>query len=210
MSHRNLDYILIVNSEPDVADLFAEMLLMDAKKYVINTAHTGKDCLLTINRDKPGMILMDMELPDMKGWDLIKQIKDSQPDMPIVIVTAKLPEIDDFSQFSMVSDYLVMPVTIDCLLVAVRDALEIPVILDRCIETVKGRKGSEGHILEANIMLLKQSIGYRKLLILMEQLYPGKKLQDYPNIRSMMDTLRLEIGRMHSELETFKRDCLIV
>jgi DNA-binding response OmpR family regulator len=209
MNRKSLKYILIVNSEPDIADLFAEMLLMDEKKYVINTAHTGKDCLLTLKRDKPDIILLDTELPDMDGWDLINKIKEREPHTPIVIITAKPPAMYDFSHFSMISDYLIRPVTIDCLHLAIRDALEIPVILDKCIETIKSAKGKDMNLLENNILLLKQSINDRKLLILMMQIYPSIKLINSPDVRSMIDTLKIRIERAQCELETFKKDCLL-
>ncbi len=209
MSRKNLNYILIVNSEPDIADLFAEMLLMDTRKYVINTAHTGKDCLMTLKRDGPDMILLDTELPDMGAWELINKIRETEPYIPVVIVTAKLPTMYDFSRFSMVSDYLIKPITIDSLHIAVRDALEIPVLLDKCIETIKSTNGKDMNLLENNILLLKQSISDRKLLILMMQLYPGKKLINNPDVRSMIDTLKIRIERAQNELENFKKDCLL-
>ncbi len=209
MNRKNLKYILIVNSEPDIADLFAEMLLMDEKEYIINTAHTGKDCLLTLKRDNPDMILLDTELPDMDGWELINKIKEIEPLIPVVVVTAKPPTMYDFSHFSMISDYLIKPVTMDCLHIAVRDALEIPALLDKCIETIKNVKGKDTNLLETGLMLLKQSISDRKLLILMLQLYPGMKLIHNPDVRSMIDTLKIRIEKAQSELETFKKDCLL-
>lgn len=209
MSRKSLNYILIVNSEPDIADLFAEMLLMDVEKYIINTAYTGKDCLLTLKRDKPDMILMDIELSDMDGWDLIKKIKESRPHMPVVIVTAKPPAMDDFLRLTMVSDYLMKPVTIDSLFMAVRDALEIPALIDKCIETVKGFREKDRQHLEQNILLLKQSINDRKLFIMMRQLYPEKELEKYPDFRKMLNTLKIKIDRAHNEINAFKKDCLI-
>ena len=69
---------------------------------------------------------MDIELPDMGGWDLIEKIKKNNPDLPIVVNTSKIPGINDMFRLSMVSDYLMKPVTLDCLHMAVRDAIEIP------------------------------------------------------------------------------------
>ena len=209
MSRKSLNYILVVNSEPDIADLFAEMLLMDVEKYIINSAYTGKDCLLTLKRDKPDMILMDIELSDMDGWELIKKIKESRPHMPVVIVTEKPPAMDDFQRLTMVSDYLMKPVTIDSLFMAVRDALEIPALIDKCIETVKGFREKDRRHLEQNILLLKQSINDRKLFIMMRQLYPDKELEKYPGFRAVLHALKIKIDRAHNEINATKRDCLI-
>ncbi|KCZ71138.1 response regulator [Candidatus Methanoperedens nitroreducens] len=209
MIPKKSNYVLIVNSEPEIADLFAEMLLIDIEKYRFNIAHTGRDCLITMKRDMPDMILLDIELSDMDGWELIKKIKELKPGMPVVIITAKPPCMDDFSRLSMVSDYLVKPVTIDCLHMAVRDALEIPPLLDKCLETMNISKDEDLSVLEKNILLLRQGISDRKLFILMRQLYPDRKLKNDSHSRLLLDDLRLKIDRAHNELEEFRRGCLI-
>ncbi|NJD76789.1 MAG: response regulator [Candidatus Methanoperedens sp.] len=209
MSNKKLKYLLIVNSEPDIADLFAEMLLMDIEKYIINTAYTGKDCLLTLKRDRPDMVLLDLELSDMDGWELVEKIKESKPDIPIVIVTSKIPGVDDFTRLSMVSDYLMKPVTIDCLYMAVRDALEIPALVENCIKTLKGFNEIDRALLEKNIRLLRQSISDRKFFIMMRQLYPERKAKNETGIMRKLEALKIKIDREHSELEDFKKRCLI-
>src|SRR3989304_2236066 len=113
MNQKKKRSILVVNSEPDMADLFAEMLLTDVNPYIVTTTFTGKGCLSGIKKNKPDMVLMDIELSDMDGWDLIEKIKNYHPDMPIVIITSRTPLIDDMSLLSQVSDYLVKPVTLD-------------------------------------------------------------------------------------------------
>jgi len=207
----NSSYVLIVNSEPEIADLFAEMLLMAVEKYRFNIAYTGKDCLATLKRDVPDLILMDVELSDMDGWELFEKIKESGHDIPVVITTAKAPCMDDFSHLLMVSDYLMKPVTIDSLHMAVRDPLEIPALLGNCLETMKNFKDREEimHLLEKNIVLLKQSINDRKLFVLMRQLYPDKKLKNDAQTRLLLDGLRIRIDRAHNEIEEFKKGCLI-
>ncbi|VVB54717.1 Chemotaxis response regulator protein-glutamate methylesterase [uncultured archaeon] len=82
--------ILVVNSDPDIADLFAEMLRSDENNYIVTTTFTGKECLWEIGKNKPDMVLMDIELPDMNGWDLTGKIKANNPDMPIVVITSKI------------------------------------------------------------------------------------------------------------------------
>lgn len=210
MIRKKPNYVLIVNGEPEMADLYAEMLLMDVEKYRFNIAYTGKDCLLSFKRDMPDIILMDIELPDIDGWELIKRVKEQEPDMPVVIITSKPPTMDDYSRFHMVSDYLMRPVTLDCLHIAVRDALEVPSLLETCIETVKTLEDKEEslYILEKKILLLKQSISDRKFFIMMRQLYPDKELEDGSNTGLLLEGLRIKIDREHSEIEEFKKGYL--
>ncbi len=129
--------------------------------------------------------------------------------MPVVVITAKPPIMDDFSRLSMVCSYLMKPVTMDSLYIAIRDALEVPNLLEKCIETMRDFKDKDRYLLEKNILLLKQSISDRKLFILMRQLYPDRKLKNDSNTRLVLDTLRIKIDRAHDEIEAFKKECLI-
>lgn len=209
MMQKKLKSILIVNSEPDIADLFAEMLLMDVDKYIINTAYTGNDCLLALERDTPDMILFDMDFMDIGGWDLIEKIKETVSEIPVVVISSKPPIIDDFLRLSLVSDYLVKPVTLDGLLMAVKDALEIPALLQECIETVKHCRGKE-EILYLVFSLLKQGIADRKRYILMRQLYPDRNLKNDPGTKLLLYNLRDKIEKTTSEIESFKNNKVLI
>lgn len=205
MINKKKKSILIVNGEPDIADLFAEMLLMVDNKYIFTTTFTAKGCLAGIKKNKPDMVLTDIELPDMDGWDLIEKIKKDHLDMPIVVNASKIPDIRDIFRLSMVSDYLIKPVTLDCLHMAVRDAIEIPSYLEQCIKTIKYHKEKE-EILYLLFLLLKQSIIDRKQYILMRQLYPGHKLENDPESKKFLDNLKEKINSAQTEINHFKNN----
>ncbi|CAG0969331.1 putative transcriptional regulatory protein TcrX [Methanosarcinales archaeon] len=202
MSNEKSKSILIVNSDPDIADLFAEMLLSNENNYIVTTTFTGKGCLWGINKNKPDMVLMDIELPDMNGWNLTEKIKANNPDMPIVVITSKIPGIKDMLRLSHVSDYLMKPVTLDGLQMAVKDAFEIPSLLDQCYKTVIDYKENE------NMMylfyLFKQNIIDRKRFILMRQLYSTKKLVNDPESKKILDNLKEKINASENEIKHFK------
>ncbi|MCX9024931.1 MAG: response regulator [Candidatus Methanoperedens sp.] len=201
--------ILIVDSEPDVAGLFEEMLLMDVDKYIINTAYTGNDCLLALERDMPDMVLLDMDFMDMDGWELIEKIKETRSEIPVVVISSKPPCIDDFLCLSMVSDYLMKPVTLDGFLMAVKDALEIPALLQNCIENIRHCKGKE-EIMYLVFSLLKQGIADRKRFILMRQLYPDRILENDPGTKLLLYNLKDKIGKTTREIDSFKNNKVLI
>lgn len=206
---QKLKSILIINREPDLAALYAEMLSMSGEKYMMNMAYTGKDCLLFLKKHVPNLILLDIELDDMSGWELIEKIKLIVPDIPLIVVTARPPGIEDITRLTMVCDYIIRPVTLDCLNMAVKDAMEVPVILNKCIEKVRRSPAKDKLIsgVEENIRLMKQSITDRKIFILMRQMYPDNR---DPDAKILLDDLKEKIDRAHNELETFKnRECLL-
>ena len=203
MNQEKKKSIMVVDSEPEIADLFAEMLLMDVNPYLVTTAFTGKECLSGIKKNKPDMVLMDIELSDIGGWDLIEKIRTYNTDLPVVVITSKRPQINDMFRLSQVSDYLMKPVTLDCLHMAVKDAIEIPCLLEQCVETFKDYKEKKD-MMYLLFLLLKQSIIDRKRFILMRQLYPDKKLENDPGSKKLLDNLKEKITSAQTEIKNFK------
>jgi len=202
MNPKKSSSILIVNSEPDISELFAEMLLMGDEEYIINAANTGKECLQAMERTLPDLVLIDIEIPDMGGWELIGKIKKNW-EIPVIIISSKAPVIEDLMRISLVSDYLMKPVTLDGLLMAVKDALELPRLLDQCIQSVNKYYDKEESMYPI-FLLLKQNIYDRKQYILMKQLYSDKNLGNRVETKLMLDNLKGKINKVRNNTEYFK------
>ncbi len=202
MNNERKSSILVVNGEPEIADLFAEMLFMDLDPYIVTTTFTGKGCLSGIKKNRPDMVLMDIELPDIDGWELIDKIKKNDPDLPVVVITSRIPGINDMMRLSQVSDYLVKPVTLDCLQMAVKDALEIPRLLDQCLEAVGHREIER--VMYLTYLLVKQNIADRKRFILMRQLYSDRKLDTDPESKKYLSDLKERINSAQTKITQFK------
>ncbi len=207
MIPKKLSSILLVNSEPDISELFAEMLLMGDEVYIINTAKTGKECLQSIERNLPDLVLLDTDIPDMDGWELIENIKKNR-DIPVIIISSKAPVIEDFMRVSKVSDYLTKPVTLDGLLMAVKDALELPHLLDQCIGSVNKYMDKEKSMYNL-FLLLKQNISDRKQYILMKQLYSDRNRSNGVEAKLMLDNLKGKINKARNDIEYFKNNMVI-
>jgi DNA-binding response OmpR family regulator len=202
MIPKKLSSILIVNNEPDIAELFAEMLLMGDDPYIINVANTRKECLLAMERNLPDLMLLDIEIPDMDGWELIEKVKKNWG-IPVVIISSKAPAIEDFMRFSLVSDYLMKPVTLDGLLMAVKDALELPRLLDQCMQSVNKCMYKEGSVYPL-FSFLKQNISDRKQYILMKQLYSDRNPGNGIETKLILDNLKGKINKANNNIEYFK------
>jgi two-component system response regulator PrrA len=110
--------LLVVDDDPAYRRLCA-LMLGDAKIAHV-TAASSKEALRAIDaaRDAPfDLILLDMELPGMKGWELLKFLRERGRDIPIILVTvlddvqAKVRALDLGAD-----DYMVKPVAADELL----------------------------------------------------------------------------------------------
>ena len=85
--------ILIVDDEPDVGELFRQRFRRETRDgtYVIHFAQSAADALESLGKGvKPRLIvvLSDINMPDMDGIALLGEIKNSWPDISVMMVTA--------------------------------------------------------------------------------------------------------------------------
>lgn len=102
--------ILCVDDEPAVLDLYRQALQADGYKIV--TALKAAEALVTLGRERPAVSLVDKNLPDQSGLDLIRQGKELLPNAEFIVVTGyasidSVIEALDLGAFS----YLTKPIT---------------------------------------------------------------------------------------------------
>ncbi len=121
-----VEKILLVDDDKDTVNFLQNGL--EREGFAVLTAFNGKEAKAVILKDKPDMIIVDLMMPVLDGWQLLKWLRqEAELTIPTVIVSAK-DELDDLQQGASLADtYLVKPVTIDDVLRAIRvvSALEI-------------------------------------------------------------------------------------
>jgi CheY-like chemotaxis protein len=85
--------ILIVDDEPDVADLFRQRFRRETRAgtYVLHFAASGEEALDRLTGEiKPQLIviLSDINMPGMDGLELLRVLKERRPELPVMMVTA--------------------------------------------------------------------------------------------------------------------------
>ena len=85
--------ILVVEDEPDVADLFRQRFRREARQgtYVMHFAASGAEALDRLAEEiQPALVavLSDVNMPGMDGLELLGEIKQRRPDLPVMMVTA--------------------------------------------------------------------------------------------------------------------------
>jgi two-component system, response regulator, stage 0 sporulation protein F len=85
--------ILIVDDEPDIADLFRQRFRHEARQgiYVMHFAASGTEALDRLAREiQPTLaaVLSDINMPGMDGLELLCEIKQRRPELPVMMVTA--------------------------------------------------------------------------------------------------------------------------
>jgi two-component system response regulator VicR len=86
--------IMVVDDEPDTVGLVT--LVLESEGHEVMPAYNGKDALDMLNDTKPDLILLDIMMPDIDGWDVYRSIRENSEtkDIPVVMLTAKAQSID--------------------------------------------------------------------------------------------------------------------
>ena len=86
--------IMVVDDEPDTVGLVT--LVLESEGHEVMPAYNGKDALDMLNYAKPDLILLDIMMPDIDGWDVYRSIRENSEtkDIPVVMLTAKAQSID--------------------------------------------------------------------------------------------------------------------
>ena len=106
-----MSYTVVV-AEDD--QYISEMLgfLLEQEGYTVHLAMDGGQAVDTISEVKPDLVLLDVMMPVMDGYDVLRKLKSSDElkDIPVVMLTAKGQEYDVVKGFELGSDdYIVKP-----------------------------------------------------------------------------------------------------
>jgi DNA-binding response OmpR family regulator len=103
--------VVCVEDEPEIIDLIR--LILGRKGFDLTGATGGLEGLEAIRRVKPDLVLLDLMMPDMDGWEVYQQMKaDSElKNIPVIVVTAKAQSIDKILglHIAKVDDYVTKP-----------------------------------------------------------------------------------------------------
>lgn len=103
--------VLIIEDEPPVLRGLVD--LFSAKGYEVVTAETGPEGLIKAASARPDLVLLDVMLPGLSGFDVLRAMRARQIRTPVVMLTAKGAEIDKVLGFELgVDDYLTKPFSI--------------------------------------------------------------------------------------------------
>lgn len=115
-------YLLMVEDTASVAALYRSYLT--PLQIDINIVGTGRDAIESLNFRTPDLILLDLRLPDMTGMDVLYAVKQKNPDVPVIFMTAH-GSIDTAVEAMRhgAQDFLIKPCEADRLRVTVNNAL---------------------------------------------------------------------------------------
>src|SRR5205085_2510436 len=113
--------ILVVDDEPQIRRVLRSTL--STQGYVIMEAKTGEEALEWMRKERPDLVLLDINMPGMGGIEACREIRRAS-DMPIIMLTVRNAEKDKVRALDAgADDYVVKPFGIEELLARIRAAL---------------------------------------------------------------------------------------
>jgi len=114
--------VLVVDDESNITDLVATVLRYEG--FEVQTAATGRDALKAVGAFRPALVVLDIMLPDLDGFEVQRQLADNGGKIPVVFLTAKDGTEDKVRGLTMgADDYVTKPFSLEELVARVRAVL---------------------------------------------------------------------------------------
>jgi two-component system, OmpR family, response regulator len=114
--------VLVVDDEQGIIDLVSMALRYEG--LGVSSADSGRAALASINEHRPDLLILDVMMPDLNGFEIMQRIATDEPRIPVIFLTAR-QDLDDKRQgFALgADDYLTKPFSVEELMFRVRALL---------------------------------------------------------------------------------------
>ncbi|GAA0368710.1 response regulator transcription factor [Actinoallomurus spadix] len=114
--------VLVVDDEPNIRDLVKVALRFHG--FAVVTAATGDEALRRVREDRPALIVLDVMLPDLDGFEVCRRLRGNGDETPVIFLTARDTSSDTVTGLALGGDdYVTKPFAVDALVARVRAVL---------------------------------------------------------------------------------------
>lgn len=201
--------VLIVEDEESMRVLMQVKLKKD---YDIYTVENGKEALKLLENIRIDLILVDVMMPVMNGYELMKELRDSGNEIPAIMITAKSTTSDKLKGFdSGIDDYMTKPIDFDELRARMRVLLrrsrinkekyiEIGnIVINSETYSIKNNKDIQ-YLPKKEFEILYKLLAYPEIIFTKDQLL--EQIWGYYS-ESDETTIRTHINRLRSKIEQY-------
>ncbi len=195
--------ILVVDDSPMIVDVFVTMLTR--KDYKTVRAYSGKECMQILQKTKPDLILLDIMMEPMDGWETLEKIKNNPEtaDIPVVMLTAKPLTGEEAAEYgAYMEDYILKPTTHEHLYDTIEHVLERRDAIRN--DTERARKaGFDEKFIEEYETLCRSADVDKRLLKIIEASYGNQIPRSYSKekISSTISDINESIRQQEERLQ---------
>jgi DNA-binding response OmpR family regulator len=185
-------HILIVEDDKELCELFSSVLLKNG--YKTTCVNDGIEALNALDKEYIDLILSDIMMPNMDGFELIKSIRDAKFNLPVLMITAKESFQDIKRGFSLgIDDYMIKPINVNEMV------LRVGALLRRA-KIINEKKQYVGKtLLEYDSLSVIQNS--EAIVLPQKEFYILYKLASYPNRIFTRQELMDEFWGLDSETD---------
>ncbi|HVP94397.1 MAG TPA: response regulator [Methanoregulaceae archaeon] len=203
--------ILVVDDNPSIVDIFVNMLQQGG--YMTLTASSGEKALQILEKNRPDMILLDIMMEPLDGWQTLERIKAGPPSVasiPVLMLTAKQLTIGEAERFGLsIEDYINKPITRRALYDSIerffrrRDRMETKM-------QIAGESGADPEMIREYRTLCRTTDVQRRLIRILEQVANTgdvsieQHAEIYSAVKAMKETVMGKTERLNEIRKQFE------
>lgn len=116
------EHILVIDDDEKITALLKRSLTFEG--YTVSVADNGRDGLKQVLHEEPDLLILDIMMPQIDGWEVCRRLREAESDVPILMLTAKDEIGDRVKGLDLgADDYLVKPFALDELTARIRSLL---------------------------------------------------------------------------------------
>jgi CheY-like chemotaxis protein len=111
-----METVMIVDDDPAIREIFT--VILERSGYIVHAAPGGKECLELLKTVQPDLLLLDIMMNPMDGWETLNAIKSSEAtrQVPVIMLSAKPPTRSEILEHgSQIEDYIFKPIELTAL-----------------------------------------------------------------------------------------------
>ena len=114
--------LLVVDDEPTIVELLSASLRFAG--FEVTTATSGREAVRLAERDRPDLIVLDVMLPDMDGFSVVRRLRSGSRPLPVVFLTARDGQEDKITGLTIGGDdYVTKPFSLEEVIARIRAVL---------------------------------------------------------------------------------------
>lgn len=204
--------LLIVDDEENIRNLLK--LRLSAEGYEILTANSGKKALEIFYKEVFDLLIVDVMMPEMDGYEFVSRVRETNQDIPVIMVTAKSHINDKKAGFNVgIDDYMTKPIEFDELSLRIKALLRRAKInTDKKITVGDTELDFDTLTIENKRLNLSVTLQKKEFLILYKLLsYPEKTFSknslfdEFWGLDNFGDTdaVKVYISKIRSSIQAF-------
>ncbi|WP_312470692.1 response regulator transcription factor [Neobacillus sp.] len=201
--------ILVVEDEVDLQEAIAEGLRLDG--YAVDTCDNGENAYELLYVENYDLVILDLNLPQMDGLEVLEKIRDEKPELKILILSARGCVADKVKGLDIgANDYLVKPFDFAELEARIRNLLRRKFVqagnMLSCGEIKVNLAKRVAFICEDDLTLTKKEFALLEYFLLnQDRVVSGEELVEHvwdKNVDSFSSAIRVHIATLRKKLKT--------